>query len=98
MMDEHVVISFFSLSFAGSKCVFKSPAHLHIRAIAVNMAGASVKVAVRVRPFNSRETGMDSKCIIQMSGNTTSEQNYVCLSQHVNLLRHYHQSTIYCPK
>lgn len=29
MMDEHVVISFFSLSFAGSNCVFKSPAHLH---------------------------------------------------------------------
>lgn len=37
------------------------------------MAGASVKVAVRVRPFNSREIGKDSKCIIQMSGNTTSE-------------------------
>ncbi|XP_067108438.1 kinesin-like protein KIF1A isoform X2 [Osmerus mordax] len=36
------------------------------------MAGASVKVAVRVRPFNSRETGKDSKCIIQMSGNTTT--------------------------
>ncbi|XP_067385363.1 kinesin-like protein KIF1A isoform X2 [Channa argus] len=39
------------------------------------MAGASVKVAVRVRPFNSRETGMDSKCIIQMSGNTTTILN-----------------------
>ena len=38
-----------------------------------NMAGASVKVAVRVRPFNSREMGKESKCIIQMSGNTTSE-------------------------
>ncbi|CAJ1059782.1 kinesin-like protein KIF1A isoform X18 [Xyrichtys novacula] len=36
------------------------------------MAGASVKVAVRVRPFNSRETGKESKCIIQMSGNTTT--------------------------
>ncbi|XP_031431414.1 kinesin-like protein KIF1A isoform X17 [Clupea harengus] len=36
------------------------------------MAGASVKVAVRVRPFNSREMGKDSKCIIQMSGNTTT--------------------------
>ncbi|CAL8252339.1 unnamed protein product [Merluccius merluccius] len=33
---------------------------------------ASVKVAVRVRPFNSREIGKDSKCIIQMSGNTTT--------------------------
>ncbi|XP_067369451.1 kinesin-like protein KIF1A isoform X10 [Channa argus] len=36
------------------------------------MAGASVKVAVRVRPFNSREMEKDSKCIIQMSGNTTT--------------------------
>ncbi|XP_048362657.1 kinesin-like protein KIF1A isoform X9 [Sphaerodactylus townsendi] len=36
------------------------------------MAGASVKVAVRVRPFNSREIGKDSKCIIQMTGNTTT--------------------------
>ncbi|XP_038672590.1 kinesin-like protein KIF1A isoform X18 [Scyliorhinus canicula] len=39
------------------------------------MAGASVKVAVRVRPFNSREIGRDSKCIIQMSGNTTTIVN-----------------------
>ncbi|XP_075935423.1 kinesin-like protein KIF1A isoform X3 [Anarhichas minor] len=39
------------------------------------MAGASVKVAVRVRPFNSREIGKDSKCIIQMSGNTTTIAN-----------------------
>uniref|UniRef100_A0A7N8XQ07 Kinesin-like protein n=1 Tax=Mastacembelus armatus TaxID=205130 RepID=A0A7N8XQ07_9TELE len=30
------------------------------------MAGASVKVAVRVRPFNSRETGRNAKCVIQM--------------------------------
>lgn len=37
------------------------------------MAGASVKVAVRVRPFNSREMSRDSKCIIQMSGSTTSK-------------------------
>ncbi|XP_036376878.1 kinesin-like protein KIF1A isoform X16 [Megalops cyprinoides] len=36
------------------------------------MAGASVKVAVRVRPFNSREISKESKCIIQMSGNTTT--------------------------
>ncbi|XP_069053896.1 kinesin-like protein KIF1A isoform X16 [Lepisosteus oculatus] len=39
------------------------------------MAGASVKVAVRVRPFNSREMARDSKCIIQMSGNTTTIVN-----------------------
>ncbi|XP_038578749.1 kinesin-like protein KIF1B isoform X1 [Micropterus salmoides] len=35
------------------------------------MSGASVKVAVRVRPFNSREMSKESKCIIQMQGNTT---------------------------
>uniref|UniRef100_A0A8B9KG40 plus-end-directed kinesin ATPase n=1 Tax=Astyanax mexicanus TaxID=7994 RepID=A0A8B9KG40_ASTMX len=39
------------------------------------MAGASVKVAVRVRPFNSREMSKESKCIIQMSGNTTTILN-----------------------
>ncbi|XP_075773954.1 kinesin-like protein KIF1A isoform X6 [Pelodiscus sinensis] len=39
------------------------------------MAGASVKVAVRVRPFNSREMGRDSKCIIQMTGSTTTIVN-----------------------
>ncbi|KAM9298876.1 kinesin-like protein KIF1B isoform 3-T3 [Gastrophryne carolinensis] len=39
------------------------------------MSGASVKVAVRVRPFNSRELGKDSKCIIQMQGNSTSILN-----------------------
>ncbi|XP_034733591.1 kinesin-like protein KIF1B isoform X9 [Etheostoma cragini] len=39
------------------------------------MSGASVKVAVRVRPFNSREIGKDSKCIIQMQGNTTTILN-----------------------
>ncbi|XP_053136724.1 kinesin-like protein KIF1B isoform X2 [Hemicordylus capensis] len=39
------------------------------------MSGASVKVAVRVRPFNSRETGKESKCIIQMQGNSTSILN-----------------------
>uniref|UniRef100_A0A8C5I641 plus-end-directed kinesin ATPase n=1 Tax=Gouania willdenowi TaxID=441366 RepID=A0A8C5I641_GOUWI len=39
------------------------------------MSGASVKVAVRVRPFNTRETSKDSKCIIQMQGNTTTILN-----------------------
>lgn len=33
---------------------------------------SSVKVAVRVRPFNSREIGRESKCIIEMSGGTTT--------------------------
>lgn len=30
---------------------------------------SSVKVAVRVRPFNSREISRESKCIIEMCGN-----------------------------
>lgn len=34
---------------------------------------SSVKVAVRVRPFNSREISRDSKCIIEMVDNTTSK-------------------------
>ena len=32
---------------------------------------ASVKVAVRVRPFNERELAHDSKCIIKMESNKT---------------------------
>uniref|UniRef100_H3DCI4 plus-end-directed kinesin ATPase n=1 Tax=Tetraodon nigroviridis TaxID=99883 RepID=H3DCI4_TETNG len=39
------------------------------------MSGASVKVAVRVRPFNSREMNMDAKCIIHMQGNSTTISN-----------------------
>ncbi|XP_055706379.1 kinesin-like protein unc-104 isoform X9 [Phlebotomus papatasi] len=36
---------------------------------------SSVKVAVRVRPFNSREIARESKCIIEMNGATTSIVN-----------------------
>lgn len=36
---------------------------------------SSVKVAVRVRPFNSREISRESKCIIEMSGNMTAITN-----------------------
>ncbi|XP_056895771.1 kinesin-like protein KIF1B isoform X17 [Takifugu flavidus] len=39
------------------------------------MSGASVKVAVRVRPFNSREMNMEAKCIIHMQGNSTTIAN-----------------------
>ncbi|KAL4659954.1 kinesin-like protein KIF1C [Arapaima gigas] len=35
------------------------------------MAGASVKVAVRVRPFNSREISQGAKCVIQMQDSST---------------------------
>lgn len=31
----------------------------------------SVKVAVRVRPFNDRETGLKSKCVVDMQNPTT---------------------------
>ncbi|BFZ22944.1 hypothetical protein BsWGS_25983 [Bradybaena similaris] len=36
---------------------------------------SSVKVAVRVRPFNSREMSRDAECIIEMTGNTTTITN-----------------------
>lgn len=39
------------------------------------MAGSSVKVAVRVRPFNSREITRNAKCVIQMQGNSTCITN-----------------------
>uniref|UniRef100_UPI00358F0366 kinesin-like protein KIF1A isoform X2 n=1 Tax=Myxine glutinosa TaxID=7769 RepID=UPI00358F0366 len=39
------------------------------------MAGASVKVVVRVRPFNARELSRGASCIIGMSGNTTTILN-----------------------
>lgn len=35
---------------------------------------SSVKVAVRVRPFNSREIAKESKCIIEMTGATTGKE------------------------
>ncbi|XP_054265654.1 kinesin-like protein unc-104 [Macrosteles quadrilineatus] len=36
---------------------------------------SSVKVAVRVRPFNNREVSRESKCIIEMNGYTTTITN-----------------------
>ncbi|KAK9887981.1 hypothetical protein WA026_000272 [Henosepilachna vigintioctopunctata] len=36
---------------------------------------SSVKVAVRVRPFNNREIARECKCIIKMGGNTTTIAN-----------------------
>ncbi|QIW96894.1 hypothetical protein AMS68_002412 [Peltaster fructicola] len=33
--------------------------------------GGNIKVVVRVRPFNSRETGRNAKCIVSMDGNQT---------------------------
>ena len=34
---------------------------------------SSVKVAVRVRPFNNREVTRDSSCIIEMNGPSTGK-------------------------
>lgn len=31
----------------------------------------SVKVAIRVRPFNQREIDLDAKCCVKMDGETT---------------------------
>nr|XP_002732533.1 PREDICTED: kinesin-like protein KIF28P-like [Saccoglossus kowalevskii] len=39
------------------------------------MSADSVKVAVRVRPFNQREKNANSKCVISMSGNATTITN-----------------------
>uniref|UniRef100_A0A673LL64 Kinesin-like protein n=1 Tax=Sinocyclocheilus rhinocerous TaxID=307959 RepID=A0A673LL64_9TELE len=39
------------------------------------MASSSVKVAVRVRPFNSREMNRGAKCVIQMQDKSTCECN-----------------------
>lgn len=36
---------------------------------------SSVKVAVRVRPFNNREISREAQCIIEMSGSTTCKYN-----------------------
>lgn len=40
-----------------------------------SMAASSVKVAVRVRPFNARELSRNAKCVIQMQGNSTCITN-----------------------
>lgn len=42
------------------------------------MAGASVKVAVRVRPFSAREISHAATCVIQMQGPTTCEFPACC--------------------
>lgn len=39
---------------------------------------SGVKVAVRVRPFNSREVGRSAECIISMEGATTRITNPKC--------------------
>lgn len=57
----------------GSDHPFFSVLQLRRAGVTEAMAGASVKVAVRVRPFNARETSQDAKCVVSMQGNTTCE-------------------------
>lgn len=45
---------------------------------------SSVKVAVRVRPFNNREITRECKCIIDMCGNTTCKFSLHICFQVVN--------------
>uniref|UniRef100_A0AAQ6AA62 Kinesin-like protein n=1 Tax=Amphiprion ocellaris TaxID=80972 RepID=A0AAQ6AA62_AMPOC len=63
--------------FHPAECILCSLflSHFFLSLFFLSMAGASVKVAVRVRPFNSRETGRNAKCVIQMQGNTTCKSN-----------------------
>uniref|UniRef100_A0AAY4AN04 Kinesin motor domain-containing protein n=1 Tax=Denticeps clupeoides TaxID=299321 RepID=A0AAY4AN04_9TELE len=52
--------------------------HIALSPLKVKVHGdmaASVKVAVRVRPFNSREISRDAKCVIQMQGTSTCITN-----------------------
>ena len=42
------------------------------------MSAESIKVAVRVRPFNGREKEQNSKCIIRMQARGTC--HYTCAS------------------
>lgn len=47
---------------------------------------SSVKVAVRVRPFNNREIAAESTCIIKMIGKTTGQIFTVtALKKYINL-------------
>jgi kinesin family protein 1 len=55
----------------------------------------SVKVAVRVRPFNQREKGFQSECIIEMVGNQTKIRNPV-IFENFNFLIGYWQSKRIC--
>ena len=39
--------------------------------MSAHIMSEAVKVAVRVRPFNGRETSLQSTCVLSMRGNTT---------------------------
>jgi len=65
---------------------------------------SSVKVAVRVRPFNYREITRQAQCIIEMTGSTTCKfrrlkQFVIIISLHVHVhLNHFYIIAIVNPK
>ena len=54
---------------------------------------ASVKVAVRVRPFNERELAHDSKCVIKMEANKTIIYNQKETSSSLSFSMMHHSAT-----
>lgn len=52
---------------------------------------SSVKVAVRVRPFNNRELSREAQCIIDMVGNTTCEYTLI----HVDKIKGFDSQSLY---
>jgi hypothetical protein len=56
-----------------SHCCITSGLCLYVCVLLADLNMSSVKVAVRVRPFNNREISRECKCIIEMGGSTTCE-------------------------
>ena len=53
---------------------------LYMCVLLADLNMSSVKVAVRVRPFNNREISRECKCIIEMGGSTTCEYWWLLFS------------------
>ncbi|OWK04932.1 hypothetical protein Celaphus_00002835 [Cervus elaphus hippelaphus] len=58
------------------------------------MAGASVKVAVRVRPFNSREMSRESKTVAATNMNETSSRSHAVFNIIFTQKRHDAETNI----
>jgi len=54
---------------------------------------SSVKVAVRVRPFNNREMSKECGCIIGMEGKTTRKYNCCMLFENNPFIHHFQISS-----
>lgn len=57
---------------------------------------SSVKVAVRVRPFNSREITREAQCIIEMSGNMTAITNPKIAPGSADSIKRFNYDYSYC--